>query len=77
MKPSIWSLACSRKIAGNALRISLVVGTVLNLINQGEVLWGEQLISWWHLLLNYAVPFGVSSYSAARHEWRRLQRLVQ
>lgn len=49
MKPSIWSLACSRKIAGNALRISLVVGTVLNLINQGAA-----ILSWSGISL--AVP---------------------
>lgn len=70
----IWG---QRSVLLGATKVSLVVGTLLNLINQGEVLWGEQVLSWWHLLLNYAVPFGVSSYSAARHEWRRLQRLVQ
>ncbi|MNC82474.1 hypothetical protein D3C75_1360040 [compost metagenome] len=57
-----------------ATKVSLVVGTLLNLINQGEVLWGEQLMSWWQLFMNYAVPFGVSSYSAACHEWRSLLR---
>lgn len=67
MKPSIWSLACSRKIAGNALRISLVVGTVLNLINQGAAIFSGSGISWGHLLLNYLVPYCVASYSAAKN----------
>lgn len=46
-----------------ALRIALVVGTVLNLINHGSVLWGEGELSPVHLLLNYLVPLGVSSFS--------------
>lgn len=68
----IWG---QRSVLLGAAKVSLVVGTLLNLINQGEVLWGEQLISWWQLVMNFAVPFGVSSYSAARHEWRSLQRV--
>lgn len=70
----IWG---QRSVLLGATKVSLVVGTLLNLINQGEVLWGEQLISWWQLFMNYAVPFSVSSYSAARHEWRGLQRGAQ
>jgi len=51
--------------------VSLVVGTLLNLINQaGPVLNGAPL-SWPHLLLNYLVPFCVSSYSAAKNEIAR------
>lgn len=67
MKPGILSLACSRKIAGNALRISLVVGTVLNLINQGTAILNWSGISWGHVLLNYLVPYCVASYSAAKN----------
>ena len=61
----------SRRIAVNALRIALVVGTVLNLINQGEVLFNGGAISWPHLLLNYLVPYFVASYSAAKNELSR------
>jgi len=67
MKPSILSLACSRSIASNALRISLFVGTVLNLINQGAAILSWSGISWGHVLLNYLVPYCVASYSAAKN----------
>jgi hypothetical protein len=61
-------LAGSRHVAANALRIALVVGTVLNLINQGEAVLSGDGISWFHLVLNYLVPYCVASYSAARNE---------
>lgn len=47
-----------------AAKISLIVGSALNLINQGDVLWGDSELSIMHLLLNYVVPFGVSTFSA-------------
>lgn len=59
-------LAASRRIAGNALRICLVVGVVLNLINQGPALWAGQAPSLLHLLLNFMVPYAVATYSAVR-----------
>lgn len=64
----LFLVACSRRIAINSLRIALVVGTVLNLVNQGGAIMAGTDISWVHLLLNYAVPYCVASYSAARNE---------
>lgn len=58
--------ACRRDIALSSLRTAVVVGTVLNLINQGHLLVDGLAISGVHALLNFAVPFCVSSYSAAR-----------
>lgn len=65
-------LVCSARIARNAWRIALVVGTILNLINQGgEILVGNN-IDWFHLILNYLVPYCVASYSAAKNEMTRM-----
>jgi len=65
---SFLQIACSARIVQNALRVGVVVGTVLNLINQeGAILAGND-ISWFHLLLNYLVPYCVASYSAAKNE---------
>jgi len=55
-----------------SLCVALVVGTVLNLINQGEALYGAQTITWWKLILTFMVPYAVSTYGAvsvrlARH----------
>jgi hypothetical protein len=66
----IWQrglrLACQRRIVGNAVRISLVVGTLLNAINQGGPLFAGEGVSWGQLVLNYLVPYCVANYSAVR-----------
>lgn len=54
----------SAELIRRAVKISAVVGSILNLINQGDVLWGGAELSIMHFLLNYLVPFGVSSFSA-------------
>jgi hypothetical protein len=60
--------AISTPIINNSLKISLVVGTILNLVNQGENLLHSESISWFHLVLNYLVPYFVASYSAAKND---------
>jgi len=59
------------RIAKVALKVSLVVGTVLNLINNGEQLWMHHTVNLWQLGMNFLVPYCVSSYSAARNEAQR------
>lgn len=61
----------TQRIAVSALKVSLVVGTVLNLINNGEQWWTHHTVNPWQALLNYLVPFCVSGYSAARNEAQR------
>ena len=60
-----------RRISVSALKVALVVGTVLNLINNGEQFWVHHSVNLWQCALNYLVPFCVSSYSAARNEAQR------
>jgi hypothetical protein len=66
-----WRIWLQPALLLGSAKVALIVGTLLNLINQGDVLWGQGIVSAWHLLLNYLVPFGVSSFSAAQQEWRR------
>ena len=61
--------AVNRRVLGFALRVALVVGLVLNLINQGEHVWAGSAVSWLHLVLNFVVPFCVSAFSGGRNEW--------
>ena len=61
-------------IVRNALQVSLVVGTLLNLINQGGQLLQGSGVIWHQLLLNYLVPYCVATYSAARNDIRRDQQ---
>lgn len=56
-----------------ALRVSAVVGTVLNLVNQGEQFWTHHTIIPLRVAMNFVVPFCVSIYSAARNQARRSQ----
>jgi hypothetical protein len=57
---SIWKLACwcaiSDGVPRRSLYVALVVGTVLNLINQGDALLGMVSINWLKLVLTYCVP---------------------
>ena len=60
--------AARRTLTGNSLKrslvVAIVVGTALNLINQGpEMLSGKWPVMW-KLLLTYVVPFLVASYGS-------------
>ncbi|MDB2705561.1 nitrate/nitrite transporter NrtS [Pseudomonadota bacterium] len=44
--------------------VALVVGSILNLINQPDALFGEQSVHYPKLILTYCVPYLVSSISA-------------
>lgn len=61
-----FRVMASARIVGNAAKVSLVVGTMLNLINQGDYLFAGHGVMVGHILLNYLVPYGVASYSGAR-----------
>lgn len=56
----------SRPVAGNAVKVSLFVGTCLNAINQGTAIWQGIGVEWSKVMLNYIVPCLVASYSAAK-----------
>jgi hypothetical protein len=67
----VLRLMFSPRIAGPALKVALVVGTMLNVINNGQQFWAHHTVNLWQAVLNFVVPFCVSSYSAARNEARR------
>ena len=62
---ALLQTAVSKPVAGAALRVALVVGTVLNLINQGPSFLAGDGLSWMHVILNYLVPYCVATYSGA------------
>jgi hypothetical protein len=57
-------LTVSGQILRRSLIVTLIVGTVLNAINQGAELAGGQPVVVWKLLLTFCVPFLVSSFGA-------------
>jgi hypothetical protein len=58
------ALATSGGVPRRALWVALVVGTILNLINQGDALLGHLPVSWAKIALTYLVPFAVSTHGA-------------
>jgi hypothetical protein len=54
----------SRPVAMRSFCVAAVVGTVLNLINQGDALIMGRDVSWLKVALTYCVPFLVASYGA-------------
>jgi len=66
-----FRIATTPRIVATAAKVSFVVGTVLNLVNQGGRLVDDAPINWLQFLLNYVVPYCVSTYSAVRNELSR------
>ncbi len=58
-------LACRPRTLRTSASISLIVGTILNAINQGDRLLAGSDLDWGRILLNFLVPFCVASISAA------------
>jgi len=65
---SFIDIALSRKVFSAAIKIALVVGSLLALINHGDaILAMEVSVSrWFQIGLSYLVPYSVSTYSAVR-----------
>ena len=51
-------------IVSRSLWVALAVGTILNLINQGDRVVAGAPLEWHKLALTYAVPFLVASFGA-------------
>ena len=68
---SWWRLMFTPAIARSAAQVSLVVGTVLNALNQGPELLHHGQVSWPRVAMNYVVPWCVSAFSAARQATSR------
>jgi len=52
-------------------RIALVVGTILNLISQGDAIFGTTPANWIKIVLTYLVPYGVGTYGAVSYRMSR------
>lgn len=50
-----------------SLYVALIVGTILNLINQGDVLLGHGDLNLTKLILTFLVPYCVATYGAVSY----------
>jgi hypothetical protein len=60
----VWGQAIADGVPRRSLVVAIVVGTVLNMINQGDALFGPAPIAWSKLVLTYIVPYVVCTYGA-------------
>jgi len=65
-------LALSDGVPLRALGVAILIGTILNLINQGDVLLNGGPINWTKLILTYVVPYVVSTHGAVAVGLRKM-----
>jgi hypothetical protein len=63
-RPGLAAVLFERGIVRRSAILAVVVGTILNLINQGDaLLTGGHLVAW-KIALTYCVPYCVATYGA-------------
>ena len=62
--PAFWRAVRDGDTVRRALWVSLIVGTALIAINQGDVILSGAMPPPWKIVLTYVVPYAVSTYSA-------------
>jgi len=60
----VCDCALSGGIPRRSFYVALVVGTILNIINQGDAIFGQAPLNWFKVVLTYCVPYGVCTYGA-------------
>lgn len=65
---AFWVTFFQLHIVKNVLKISSVVGTLLNIVNQESDVVPGLDIPCSQAVLNYCIPYFVASYSAAKNE---------
>ncbi len=63
-RPGIADLIRERGIVRRAAITAVIVGTILNLIAQGDFLARGEALNWWKIALTYCVPYCVATYGA-------------
>ena len=63
----IFALCLSDGIPKRSFGVALIVGTILNLINQGDALFGGADLDLTKIILTFAVPYCVATYGAVSY----------
>lgn len=66
----ILQLCITEGIPKRSALVAALVGTVLNLINQGDALFSGAHIHLFKLVLTYCVPYCVATYGAVSYRLR-------
>ncbi len=66
----IWRYSVSDGVPRRALVAAVIVGSILNLINQGDRLFGPEQVDFTKVLLTFIVPYCVATYGAVSYRMR-------
>jgi len=68
MNFKLINIALEKNIVISSLKVAVVVGCILNMINQGDLLvnMNFQNVNWFKLGLTFTVPYMVSTYASVR-----------
>lgn len=64
---TICRYCVSNGVPRRSFVVALVVGTILNLINQGDSLLGDGPVDWAKIGLTFVVPYCVATYGAVSY----------
>jgi prepilin-type processing-associated H-X9-DG protein len=68
-------MAFSDGVPRRSFFVALIVGTILNLINQGDALFGDGHVNMTKVILTYAVPYYVATYGAVSYRLKVAQNV--
>jgi hypothetical protein len=66
----IWRCCISEGVPRRSLAVAVIVGSILNLINQGDRLFGMEQVDFTKLFLTFLVPYCVATYGAVSYRMR-------
>jgi hypothetical protein len=61
-------------VPAQALMMAVIIGTILNTINQGDVILHGGHVNWLKLVLTYLTPYLVSTHGAVMVRMRQVAR---
>jgi len=62
-----WVYCVSGGVPRRSLIVSVIVGSILNLINQGDAFFGGEPVDMAKIVLTYIVPYVVATYGAVSY----------
>lgn len=75
-KPTMAQLLFSSQQVKRSLTIALIVGILLNVINQGHLFITPEQIDYFKLILTFCVPYFVASISAAQSSAKHFEQAI-
>jgi hypothetical protein len=72
---AIWRCCVSDGVPRRSFFVAVIVGAILNLINQGDALFRDGHLDFTKILLTFAVPYFVATYGAVSYRMSAAARL--